>query len=157
MRRNARAVATLHGYNAALEVWRRERAMGVPRLQRPEAGAMRDSIRAALTAQLIELRAELSDSTDHALIETVIHGLRASDMGLATAARQAAIRFLRRQDTALLQAADDAQRLVRHAVVLLALAVLAAGILVVPLGRVYFRARRAARAEGEPELHGARP
>src|ERR671919_55750 len=63
---SSQASATLHQYNAALEVWREMQTGRDPGLQRPEA---RD-------------RAELSDARDQALVNHVLDGLRAVDVGL---------------------------------------------------------------------------
>lgn len=132
VRSGGRAVATLHGYDAALEVWRQS-ASGAASPRGFEAQELRDSIRAALTAQIKELRAELSETVDHALLDTVIAGLRAADLGLAMGARHAAIAFLTRQEAALLEAAEEAERATWYAVVLLALTVLAVGVPVLSL------------------------
>jgi len=150
VRRGGQAAQTLHSYNAALEVWREMAAGGDPALQRPEARQLRDSIRAALTAQFKALRAELTDSTDHALVTAVIDGLGggggsgAAGVGLTTEARQAMIVLLARQDAAMFAAAEASQRAVLFAAILLGLTVVAAGMLVIPMAWLYIRHKRGA-------------
>ena len=140
-------VRTLHSYSAALEVWRQMAAGGDPAFQRPEARALRDSIRAALTAQMKEFRGSMTDSTDRALVGTVLQGLASTDVGLGTEARQAMIVLVSRQDAALFEAAAASQRAVTFAAVLLALTVLAAGMLVIPMAWLYIRYKRGATIE----------
>ncbi|MGH7731127.1 MAG: hypothetical protein ACRENJ_07745 [Candidatus Eiseniibacteriota bacterium] len=147
VRRGGQTAQTLHSYNAALEVWREMAAGGDPGLRRPEAQALRDSIRAALTAQFKELRAEMSDSTDRALVTTVLAGLATESVGIGAEARQAMIVLLARQDAAMFGAAAASQRAVLFAAVLLGLSVLAAGMLVVPMAWLYIRYKRGATIE----------
>jgi hypothetical protein len=143
------AAAALHGYSAALEVWREKAAGGDPGLERPEARDLRDSIRAALTVQFRELKAEMPDSTSQALAETVIESLRQRDVALSPEARQAMAALLARQDSVLLAAAEDSQNAVLYVAMLLALTVVAAGTLGVPIAWFYIRYKRRAIVEAK--------
>ena len=143
------AAAALHGYNAALEVWREMAAGGDPGLDRPEAQDLRDSIRARLTVRFRELKAEMTDSTDQALAETVIESLRQREVGLNSEARQAMIALLARQYSAWFAAAEDSQNAVLYVAILLALTVVAAGTLGVPIAWFYIRYKRRAIVEAK--------
>lgn len=132
VQRAGQMAATLHGYSAALEVWRVMEAGGDPRRERPEAKQLRDSIRAALTVQFRELRAELTDPTDHGLVEIVLESLRSPAPEVVARARQAMIGLVARQDGELFAAAEAAQEAAVYLAVLLALAVVAAGTLMFP-------------------------
>ena len=147
VRRGGQAAQTLHSYSAALEVWRIMASGGDPGLRRPEAQKMRDSIRAALTADFKLLRGELADTIDRALVGVVLNGLAESDVGLGTQARQAMILLTARQDSAMFAAAKTSQGAVLFAAVLLALTVLAAGMLVIPMAWLYVRYKRGATIE----------
>lgn len=147
VRRGGQAAQTLHRYSAALEVWRIMAAGGDPGLQRPEAQKMRDSIRAALTADFKLLRGELADTIDRALVGVIVDGLAETDVGLGTQARQAMILLTARQDSAMFAAAKTSQGAVLFAAVLLALTVLAAGMLVIPMAWLYVRYKRGATIE----------
>lgn len=140
-------VRTLHSYSAALEVWRMMAVGGDPGLQRPEARALRDSIRAALTAQLKELRASMTDENDRDLVGRVLDGLASREVGLGAEERQAMIVLVSHQDAAMFEAAAASQRAVTFAAVLLALTVLAAGMLVIPMAWLYIRYKRGATIE----------
>lgn len=147
VQRSGQASATLHQYNAALEVWREMQTGRDPGLQRPEAEDLRDSIRAALTVQFKEYRAELPDTRDQALVNHVLDGLRSVDVGLTDQARQAMIVLLARQAGTLFEAAEASQRAVLYAAVLLALTIVAAGMLIVPMAWLYIRYKRGAMIE----------
>ncbi|MGH7700460.1 MAG: hypothetical protein ACREMJ_08110 [Gemmatimonadales bacterium] len=142
VRRGGQTAATLHSYNAALEVWSVMAARGDPRLERPEAKELRDSIRAALTVRFRELRAELTHPMDRDLVETVIQSLREREVGLTAEAREAMIVLLARQDEALFGAAEDAQEAVLYVSFLLALTAVAAGLMIVPMAWLYIRHKR---------------
>lgn len=138
----SRTVFTLHGYNAALEAWHELVTSEDPTLKRPESVALRDRLRTALTGQLQELQTKLSDSTDQALIGSALQGLATMDVGLDNAARQAMIVVLARQDAAMFAAVAASQRAVLLAAVLMALTLVAAGTLVVPMAWLYIRYKR---------------
>lgn len=147
VQRSGQASATLHQYNAALEVWREMQMGRDPGMQRPEAEELRDSIRAALTVQFKEYRAELQDSRDQVLVNHVLEGLRTVEVGLTDDARQAMIVLLARQTGALFEVAAASQRAVLYAAILLALTVVAAGLLIVPMAWLYIRHKRGAMIE----------
>jgi hypothetical protein len=129
VRRGAQAATLAHSYASGLDAW--DAASGV--------AAPRESVRADLTVQFRELRADLADSGDVALIDRVITGLRASDEDISAGTRTAMVAFLGRQDAMLFSAAEAAQRAQRYATVLLAFAALAAGVLFVPMVWLWLR------------------
>lgn len=139
-----RTMFTLHGYNAALQTWQQLVASEDPQLRNPESVALRDQIRAALRGQLEALRASVADTGFQRLIGTVLQGLEATAAGMDEAGRQAMIVVMTRQDDAMLQALAASQRAVLLSVVLIALTVLAAGTLVVPMAWLYIRFKRGA-------------
>lgn len=143
----ARTTQTLHRYNAGLEVWRQMMTSTDPGYKRPEAMAQRDSIRSALQAQLAALGNTMEKPEDRELAYTVQAGLSSLDATAATQARQAMMVLLARQDAALFDAAATAQRSVLLAAVLLALTILAAGMMVVPMAWLYVRYKRGATIE----------
>lgn len=145
--RGARATQTLHRYNAGVEVWRQMATSSDPAYRRPEALAQRDSIRAALRDQLAALSASLEPAADRGLVQTVLEGLSSVDPAAGTKAREAMIVLLAHQDAALFEAAATAQRGVLLAAVLLALTILAAGMMVVPMAWLYIRYKRGASIE----------
>src|SRR5206468_2625026 len=75
---------------------------------------------------------------------TVIKGLQAGNVGLNEAGRQAMVVVLARQDEAMLEAVGVSQRAVLLSAVLIALTVVAAGTLVVPMAWLYIRFKRGA-------------
>jgi hypothetical protein len=140
-----RTIRTLHSYNAALEVWRQlaaDTALAYP-LQR----GLRDSIAAALRQQLGDLQRELRDTVDRNLVSDVLRDLVAptdeqagTELGLR--GREAMIVLTARQDSALFRAAARYQRSQWYAALVIGLAVLAAGILIVPMSWMYVRYKR---------------
>ncbi|MGH2608252.1 MAG: hypothetical protein ACRDHF_04115, partial [Tepidiformaceae bacterium] len=138
----AQMVRTLHGYSSAFAVWRGMVAGGEAAVQTPQARRMRDSLRASLTAELQMLRPDLTDSLDQQLVTRVVEGLRAGEVAMGEPAEQAMGLLLERQDRALFEAAEAAQRAVLYAAILLALTILAAGMLVVPMAWLYIRYKR---------------
>jgi len=143
----ARAARTLHSYDAGLEVWRRMATSTDPAYRRAGVVAQRDSLREALRSQLAGLAASLDNPIDQDLARTVLEGLANSEAEVGTRARQAMIVLLAHQDAALFGAASAAHRGVLLAAVLLALMILAAGMLVVPLAWLYVRYKRGATIE----------
>jgi hypothetical protein len=142
--RGARAAQTLHRYNAGLEVWRSMATSTDPAYKRPEVVAQRDSIRDALRTQIAGLANRLDNPIDRDLAQSVLEGLTSTDTATGTKAREAMIVLLAHQDAALFDAAATAQRGVLLAAVLLALTVLAAGMMVVPMAWLYIRHKRGA-------------
>lgn len=145
--RGARTSETLHRYNAGLEVWR-EMATGTdPRFRRVEAVAARDSLGRQLRVELAGLGNTLTSPHEHELVQTVLGGLTSTGAGVGTDARQAMIVLLRMQDSALFQAAEASQQAVLLSSVLLALTIIAAGMLIVPMAWLYVRYKRGATIE----------
>jgi len=145
--RGATTSETLHRYNAGLEVWR-EMATGTdPRLQRVEAVAQRDSLGRMLRVQLSELSNSMADDREKDLVQTVLGGLTSSSTNVGTEARQAMIVLLARQDSAMFHAAQASQQAVLLSAVLLALTIIAAGMLIVPMAWLYVRYKRGAAIE----------
>ena len=130
---------TLHDYNAALDTWHQLVTSEDPELQKPESRSLRDSIRTALTAQLNQMAAATGDTTQKNLIATVVRGLQSMNVGLDDAARQSMIVMLSRQDDAMFQAIASSQRAVLLSAVLIALTIIAAGSMVVPMAWLYIR------------------
>ena len=147
VRHGGQTAQTLHRYNAALEVWRGMALGGDSVLQRPEARQLRDSIRTALTENFSALQTDLEDATDSAMVRTILEGLATGDVELTRDARKAMIVLLARQDSAMFDAAATSQRAVLFSAVLLALTVIAAGTLVIPMAWLYVRYKRGAVIE----------
>ena len=145
--RGARTSETLHRYNAGLEVWR-EMATGTdPRLRRVEAVAQRDSLGRKLRIELSELANSMDDEHERNLVQTVLGGLTSTGTGAGTDARQAMIVLLAKQDSAMFQAAQTSQQAVLLSAVLLALTIIAASMLIVPMAWLYVRYKRGAAIE----------
>ncbi len=147
MERGARVTRTLHRYNAGLEVLRQMATSTDPAYRRPEVLAQRDSMRATLRAQLATLGPSLDAPIDQERVRSVLDGLSSVDPRTQTKAREAMILLLAHQNSTLFDAAALAQRGVQLAAVLLALTVLAAGMLVVPMAWLYLRHKRGATIE----------
>ena len=143
----ARTVETLHRYNAGLEVWREMVTSTDPAYRRPEAVAQRDSIGRALREQLARLGNEMADPADHERVQQVLEGLTRTDPSISTAARQAMIVLLAKQDSAMFKAAETSQKAVLLSAALLGLTVVAAGTLVIPMAWLYIRYKRGATIE----------
>jgi hypothetical protein len=147
VQQGARISQTLHRYNFDLEVWREMVTSTDPADRRPEAVARRDGLGRALRAQLASLASSLTDTGDRRLVHAVLEGMTRTQPRVRTEARQAMIALLARQDDALFQAAQESQRAVLDSAILLALTVLAAGMLVVPMAWLYIRHKRGATIE----------
>lgn len=143
----ARTVQTLHRYNAGLEVWRDMATNPDPAYRRPEAIAQRDSLGRELRSQLSDLANAMTDERDEELVHSVLGGLTSMGSGPGTASRQAMIVLLAKQDAAMFDAAKASQRAVLLAAVLLALTIIAAGMLIVPMAWLYIRYKRGATIE----------
>jgi hypothetical protein len=147
IQKGAQTTRTLHRYNAGLEVWRQMMTSTDPAYRSPEALAQRDSIRKALSEQLATLGNAMQKPEDRELAYSVQAGLSSLDAAITTQAREAMVVLLARQDAAMFDAAATAQRGVLLAAVLLALTILAAGMMVVPMAWLYIRYKRGATIE----------
>lgn len=143
----ARTSQTLHRYNAGLEVWREMATNADPRYRRPEVAAQRDSIGRSLRAQLTDLGSAIGNDDDRQRVQVVLAGVTSTGTGAGTDARQAMIVLLAKQDSAMFQAAAKSQQAVLLASVLLALTIIAAGTLIVPMAWLYVRYKRGATIE----------
>lgn len=144
-----RTIRTLHRYNAALEAWRQMAAVPETDPQFEDQRRLRDSIALALREELEQLRQEIGDSTDRALVGEVLEDLDMSALTAGTAGaelglrgREAMIVLTARQDSALFRAAARYQRSQYFAALVIGLAVVAAGILIVPMSWMYVRYKR---------------
>jgi len=145
--RGAQASELLHRYNARYEVWRSMATSTDPAFQKPEAVAQRDSLHDDLQTQLSRFGAGLTSPQEKDLVQQVQEGLASTAYQTTTKARQAMIVLLARQDAALFEAAEVSQRGVVFAAVLLALTIVAAGLLIVPMAFLYVRYKRGAAIE----------
>jgi hypothetical protein len=136
-------IQTLNRYNASLEVWRQ---MAADTLEFEAQRRLRDSLAYALRGDLGDLREVLVDSTDRALVGTILADLdaagTATQYDLGVAGREAIIVLTARQDSALLEAAAGSQRSRVVGAILIALTVIAAGVLIVPMSWAYVRYKR---------------
>jgi prophage DNA circulation protein len=145
--RGASVSQTLHRYNAQYEVWRSMAVSTEPQFQEPAAVAQRDSIRGQLQADLSRFGGTVESEQERGLVEQVLEGLASTDPQTTNKARQAMIVLLAHQDAALFDAAETSQRGVIFAAVLLALTILAAGMLIIPMAWLYVRYKRGAMIE----------
>ncbi|OLC07900.1 MAG: hypothetical protein AUH41_09505 [Gemmatimonadetes bacterium 13_1_40CM_66_11] len=129
--RGARTSETLHRYNAGLEVWREMATSSDPRFRRAEAVAQRDSLGRSLRMQLAGLGNAMPDDHERELVQAVL----------------GVIVLLALKDSAMFQAAQASQRAVLLAAVLLALTIIAAGMLIGPMAWLYVRYKRGATIE----------
>ena len=143
----AQASELLHRYNARYEVWRSMATSSDPLYKGPTVVAQRDSLREGLQGELSRFGASLANAQEKDLVQQVLDGLASTDAQTTTKARQAMIVLLHDQDTALFDAAEASQRGVLLAAVLLALTILAAGLLIVPMAWLYVRYKRGAAIE----------
>ena len=143
----ARTSATLHRYNAGLEVWRQMATSTDPGFRRIEAVAQRDTLGRQLRVELAELANSMTDDQDRDRVQTILGGLTSTGSGAGTDARQAMIVLLARQDSAMFHAAQTSQQAVLLSAVLLALTIIAAGMLIVPMAWLYVRYKRGAAIE----------
>jgi hypothetical protein len=147
--RGAKTVETLHRYNAGLEVWRQMATGTDAAYQRPEAIAQRDSIGRELRVQLSGLANTMNDARERDLVQNVLLGLTGATPGSREAldARSAMIVLLAKQDSAMFHAAQASQQAVLLSAILLALTIVAAGTLIVPMAWLYVRYKRGATIE----------
>jgi hypothetical protein len=145
--RGARASELLHHYNARYEVWRGMATTTDPTFQRPEAQAQRDSLRNDLQLEMSRFGNGLPSQQEKDLVQQALEGLASTDYHTTNKARQAMILLLARQAATLFEAAETSQQGVLLAAVLLALTILAAGLLIVPMAWLYVRHKRGAAIE----------
>ncbi|HEV2671507.1 MAG TPA: hypothetical protein VGU74_10455 [Gemmatimonadales bacterium] len=146
----ASTVETLHKYNAGFEVWRQMSTGTEAGYKRPEAIAQRDSLGRRLRVQLSGLANSMEDSRERDLVQNVLLGLTstgATGAREAQTAREAMIVLLARQDSAMFHAAKTSQQAVLLSAVLLALTIVAAVMLIVPMAWLYVRHKRGASIE----------
>lgn len=147
--RGAKTVETLHRYNAGLEVWRQMATGTDAAYRRPEAIAQRDSIGRELRVQLSGLANTMNDARERDLVQNVLLGLTGATPVSREAldARSAMIVLLAKQDSAMFHAAQASQQAVLLSAILLALTIVAAGTLIVPMAWLYVRYKRGATIE----------
>jgi hypothetical protein len=138
---------SLHRFNAQYEVWHSMAVSTEPQYQEPAAIAQRDTLRSQLQSDLSHFSSTLQSEQERGLVEQVLEGLASTDAQATNKARQAMIVLLAHQDAALFDAAETSQRGVVFAAVLLALTILAAGMLIVPMAWLYVRYKRGAMIE----------
>lgn len=146
----ATTVETLHRYNAGLEVWRQMATSTDAGYRRPEAVAQRDSLGRELRVELAGLANSMNDESERNLVQNVLLGLTSTSTAggrEAQDAREAMIVLLARQDAAMFHAAKTSQQAVLLAAVLLALTIIAAGTMIVPMAWLYVRYKRGATIE----------
>jgi hypothetical protein len=138
-----RAIRSLNRYEATLEVWRQ---MAAEDLQFDAQRRLRDSLAFELRLDLRQLQQDLADSTDRGLVGTILADLEAAretpELRPGPAGREAIIVLSARQDSSLLEAARSSQRSRLVGAVLIALTVVAAAVLIVPLSWAYVRFKR---------------
>lgn len=145
--RGANASQALNRYNARYEVWRSMATSTDPAYKKPEAIAQRDSLQHDIQIEMSRFGAGLTSQQDSTLVQQVLEGLASTDYATTNKARQAMIVLLAEQDQALFDAAETAQRGVLLAAVLLALTILAAGMMIIPMAWLYVRYKRGAAIE----------
>jgi hypothetical protein len=141
------AMRTLHRYTAALEVWRQ---MAAQPQQFPEQRRLRDSLATSLRQQLSSLQRQLGDSTDRELVGEIVADISswsadrpvAAGLDLGARGREAMMVLTARQDSALFRAAARYQRSQMFAALLIALTIIAAGVLIIPMSWLYVRYKR---------------
>ncbi|MEX0691209.1 MAG: hypothetical protein WD934_02725 [Gemmatimonadales bacterium] len=138
-------IRTMHRYDAALEVWRQ---MATDAEGSAVQGRLRDSIALALRSDLANVMDATTDTVDRNLIGAIVRALTPAASGqamtfdLASAGREQMILLRGRQDDALFAAAAASQRSQIIGALLIALTVIAAGILIIPMSWVYVRYKR---------------
>ena len=100
--------------------------------------------------ELSGLANSMNDSRERDLVQNVLLGLTSTSTTggrEAQEAREAMIVLLAKQDSALFHAAKVSQQAVLLSAVLLALTIIAAGMLIVPMAWLYVRYKRGATIE----------
>jgi hypothetical protein len=143
LRETQQTIRTLNRYNAALEVWRQ---MASEQQEFAAQEHLRDSLGMALRTELAQMRAAMTDSTDRALVGEILGDLQRPEqqgrIELGSAGREAMIVLTAHQDSTLLAAATESQRARIAGAVIIALAVLAAGVLIIPMSWLYVQYKR---------------
>jgi hypothetical protein len=136
---------TLHSYNAALEVWRQIGEVRDSAMQFPAQTQHRDSLAGALRGHLDHLRNDFQDPGEQALVDRVLTELSSPDaatMGVGENGRAAMVVLMASRDSALFQLASDYQESQFFASLIIALAIISAGVLIIPMSWVYVRYKR---------------
>jgi hypothetical protein len=136
----SQTIRTLNSYNAALEVWR-QLATDTGEVTSQEA-QLRDSIALALQRQFTTLRTELEDTTDQQLVDDILDDFTPAAGEVGLTGREALIVLKARQDSAIFQAATGWQSSQYMAALIIGLAVVAAGVMIVPMSWAYVRYKR---------------
>ncbi len=145
IRQGKRTIRALHSYNAALEVWRQMAFVPDTAARHAVLVTQRDSIANALREELTALGNELRHPTDQSLVYDVLQELnqnRALGAEIGEGGRAAMIILMARQDSALFRAAARFQRSQFTAALIIALSVIAAGVLIIPMSFLYIRYKR---------------
>jgi len=139
---------TLHRYNAKWEVYLTMATGTGPEYKRPEVITQRDSLRSDLQSALQRLD-QRSSTTDEEreLIRQILEGLTTTDPATIKHAREALVVILGNQDRKLFDAAKESQKGVKLATVLLALTIVAASIMLIPMAWLYLRFKRGSMIE----------
>ena len=141
---SSQAVRTLHSYNAALEVWRQMAADTVE--LSPMEATLKDSIALSLRRELSDLQAAFDDPVDRELVGDILSDFTPSTEGgtgeVGLRGREAMIVLTARQDSALFHAAADYEKSQYMAALFIGLAVIAAGVMIIPMSWVYVRYKR---------------
>jgi len=140
--RGATASQALHSLNAKYEVWR-TMATGSDTSYRAQA----DSLRSTLQSDLARFGSTLASDQERGFVQQILEGLTNTGTETTKNAREALIVLLAHQDAALFDAAGTSQEGVLLAAILLALTILAAGMLIVPMAWLYVRFKRGAAIE----------
>jgi hypothetical protein len=136
----SQTIRTLNGYNAALEVWR-QLAADTSEVT-PQEAQLRDSIALALQRQFTSLRAELEEPTDQQLVDEILDDFTTAEGEVGVQGREAIIILKARQDSAIFQAATGWQSSQYLAALIIGLAVIAAGVMIIPMSWAYVRYKR---------------
>jgi len=136
----SQTIRTLNGYNAALEVWR-QLATDTGDVTAQER-QMRDSIALSLQRQFTTLRAELEEPADQQLVDEILDDFTPTEGGVGVQGREAIILLKARQDSAIFQAATGWQSSQYMAALIIGLAVVAAGVMIIPMSWAYVRYKR---------------
>ena len=145
---SARTSEVLHKYNAKWEVYLGLATGTGPEYKRPEVIAQRDSLRVDLQNALHRLGARSTTTEDErGLIAQVLLGLTTTQADTVKQARQALVVLLANQDNKLFDAAEESHQGVVLAAVLLALTILAASVMLVPMAWLYLRFKRGTMIE----------
>jgi len=136
----SQTIRTLNGYNAALEVWR-QLAADTGEVT-PQEAQLRDSIALALQRQFTSLKAELEEPTDQQLVDDILDDFTPTEGEVGLQGREAIILLKARQDSAIFEAATGWQSSQYMAALIIGLAVVAAGVMIIPMSWAYVRYKR---------------